>query len=101
MSTITARTIDGADLTRFGWYRDSRFVAGTIADWARMWEGDYYAGDHGLERTLLTWGGQGTVPELHEVETVRRRMDEDDRVYWTIIVQGLPDMAYVTIDGRA
>lgn len=101
MSTITAQTNTRADLTRFGWHRDSQFVAGTIADWAKMWEGDYYAGDHGLARKVLVWEDENATPEIHKVETVRRRMDEDHQVYWEITVPGLPDMAYVTIDGRA
>lgn len=101
MSTITARTINGADLTRFGWHRDSQFIAGTIADWAKMWQGDYYAGDHGLARKVLVWEDGNATPQIHEVDTVRRYKDEDDQVYWMITVQGLPDVAYVTIDGLA
>lgn len=50
--------------TRFAWIRDGLLIAGTLADWARMWEGDYYSGDLDLTRTLIT------VPGLPDTASV-------------------------------
>lgn len=85
--------------TRFAWVRDGEMVAGTLADWARMWEGDYYACDADLSGELLTWDGKNE-PVTHFVKVTRGATTEDDYIPYTITVDGLPDVVSVSIDGR-
>jgi hypothetical protein len=94
-------TDESFEPTRFAWIRDGLLVAGDLNDWAKMWEGDYYAGEHDLTQTLLTWDGSVQGARYHQVEVRREGMTEDDDIPYTITVPGLHDIAIVTIDGRA
>lgn len=88
------------DPTRFVWMRDGLLNAGTLDDWARMWEGDYYASEDGLTRCLLSWDGEPHTAVYHGVTITRGIRTENDYVSYTFTVPGLPDKAVVWIDGR-
>lgn len=88
--------------TRFAWIRDGLLVAGTLSDWAKMWEGDYYAGDNGLTATLITWDGdENTTPQFHKVDVKQAGVDEDETVKYVFTVPGLHDQVVKLIDGLA
>lgn len=88
--------------TRFVWFRDSELVAGTLAQWARMWEGDYYAGEYDLSTKVWTWDdGEASDPVERRVKVEQGAMRENYWIPYTITVPGLPDTARVDIDGRA
>lgn len=83
---------------RYAWIRDGLLVAGTLRDYAKMWEGDYYAGDSDLTRELLAWDGV-KPPTVHAVRIQRREMTESDYLPYEFTVNG--ETAFVQIDGRA
>lgn len=88
--------------TRFAWVRDGLLVTGTLTDWAKMWEGDYYAGENDLTTALLTWsGGEADIPVIHRVTVERWAPTENDYIPYAFSVPGLPDRVSVSIDGRA
>lgn len=91
--------------TQFVWHHaelgdDGMVGVGTLADWARMWERDYYAGGDGLTRLLLTWDGADKV-QYHLVEVKYVGKDENDWMKYHITASHCNDEAWVTIDGRA
>ena len=86
--------------TRFAWMRDGLLVAGTLGDYAKMWESDHYAGDNDLTTRVLTWDGEGT-PAIHNVRVKRGEMNEFDYIPYTISVPATGDSAIVNVDGRA
>jgi hypothetical protein len=86
---------------RYAWMRDGLLVAGTLQDYAKMWEGDYYAGDHDLTTQLLTWDGEG-LPQTHRVEIKRGEMCENDWIPYFISVPSIEhETVRVSVDGRA
>lgn len=88
--------------TRFAWIRDGLLVAGTLQDWVKMWEGDYYAGENDLTHNLITWeGDDATPPQFHTVQVSRGKQQENDWIPYVIDVPGLHDVVHVQIDGRA
>lgn len=87
--------------SRFAWFRDGDLVAGTLDQWARLWEGDFYAGDHGLTTRLWWIKDDESVPQEVFVVQEIGKPDEDDHIRHTFTVTGLPDRAVITIDGRA
>lgn len=86
--------------TRYAWMRDGLLVAGTLHDWAKMWEGDYYAGDIDLSQSLLTWDGEG-APAVRVVRVTRGAPDGDDWIPYRIEVPGVDERVSVRVDGRA
>jgi hypothetical protein len=91
-----------AESTRFAFFRDGELVAGTLQQWARMWEGDYYAGDQDLTRKVWTWDkGEASAPVERCIMVQQGRPTEDDMVPYLFTVPGLHDVASVTIDGRS
>ena len=88
--------------TRFAWICDGLLIAGTLNDWAKMWEGDYYAGESDFNTTLITWGGdENTPPQFHKIVVKRGGLTDDDMIPYLFTVPGLHDVAHVSIDGRA
>lgn len=86
--------------TRFAWFRDGEMIAGTLSDWVKMWEGDYYAGENDLSSTLLTWDGEPGTARYHKVAVARGAVTEDDFIPHTFTVSGLHDVVSCSIDGR-
>lgn len=82
---------------RYAWMRDGELIAGTLAQYARMWEGDYYGGDRDLATRILIWDGEGD-PIVHDVVIKQSHTDEDDYMYYTFTVND--ETASVRIDGR-
>lgn len=87
--------------TRFAFMRDGELVTGTLAQWACMWEGDYYAHDTGLTTRLWWIEDDESVPQEAFVVQEIGKPDEDDRICHTFTLTGLPDRAVIHIDGRA
>lgn len=68
---MTSHRRDGdREPVRYAWIRDSLLVAGTLADYAQMWEGDQWACQYDLTVELLTWDGKN-LPVVHEVQIDR------------------------------
>lgn len=91
---------DISEPTRFAWIYDGLLVAGTLSDWARAWEADYYAGDEPPPARVLTWDGSDQGARYWRVNVVRGETTEDDYIPYRITVPGLQDFVPVTIDGR-
>ncbi len=86
--------------TRFAWMRDGLLVTGILKQWAGMWEGDYYAGDQSLTRTVLTWDGENE-PVVHWVSVEKGEPMENDYIPYTFTLPGLHDHVRLLIKGRA
>ena len=94
-------THDVEEPTRFAFFRDGLLVAGTLADWAKMWEGDYYAGDVDLATKMWTWDdGEKSDPVERKVKVEQGIPTENDYIPYVITVPGLHDKVTVSIDGR-
>ena len=87
--------------TRFAFFRDGELVAGTLGQWANMWEGDYYAGDTDLSTKIWTWdNGVDSDPVERRITEHRGNLDEDYMIPCLFTIPGLHDVASVSIDGR-
>lgn len=86
--------------TLFIWVCEGQPCVGTLADWVKQWEHDYYSGDQSLSAKLLTWDGKG-VPMVHFVRADTGVVDEEDKIPCRFTVSGAPDKALIFIDGRA
>lgn len=86
--------------TRFAWVYDGLLVAGTLSDWAKQWEGDYYAGDVPPPLRLITWDGSDQGARHWMVSISCGEPTQDDYIPYMITVPGLHDIVIVTVDGR-
>ncbi len=85
--------------SRFTWFRDGEPVTGTLEQWARMWEGDYYAGEQDLSRVLLYWDSPEAEPVKHLVEVERYPVDEEYKIRHKFTVPGRHDVSWIFIHG--
>lgn len=86
--------------TRFAFFRDGDLVAGDLSDWAKMWEGDYYAGDTDLSTRVWVWKDASADPCEFRISVERQGVREDDWIPHMITIPGLHDVVVVSVDGR-
>jgi hypothetical protein len=92
------KELDLPEPKRYAWMRDGLLVAGTLREYAQMWEGDYYSGDNDLTKELVFWDGKGR-PEILLVYVKRHGMTDDDYIQYEISCNG--ESVHFSIDGRA
>jgi hypothetical protein len=89
---------DVTEPTRFAWFRDGLLVAGTLTDWAKMWEGDYYAGEDDLSRVLWTAENADADMAKHHVSVEWGKKSEEHYTPVTMTVPGFHDTVIVSVD---
>lgn len=90
---------EATEPVQYAFIRDGLLIAGTLGDWARLWEGDYYAGEDDLSKDLLTWDGVGD-PVRHIVRVTWESMNSDYKIPYTITVPSTDETVYVLIHGE-
>lgn len=93
-------TGESKESTQFVLKYDGMLRVVTLAEWAKLWEHDYYAGDEPPSTVLLTWDGADTT-QHHLVTVTRTRTDDSDFIHYLITVSHCDDTCWVRIDGRA
>lgn len=86
------------DPIRYAYVVDEVLTVGTLADWAKAWEHDQYAGDIQLSFELCTWARRSRGYSVHIAHLPR----EDNGADWLDYrVWAAGEQVTVRIDGRA